>query len=121
MPVTEFKVERSKWLRGDDVESLLYRDSDGLFCCLGMLGLACGATPEDMNGYGCPESCTNIEWPRSIVTTEVDDGFDDEMGDTDLTAKIITVNDNPELDDASREAQLTELFAQGGIKVTFVD
>lgn len=47
--VKSFTVKRSKWLRGEGHgNSYLLRPNDGKMCCLGFLGIACGAEKEDI-------------------------------------------------------------------------
>ena len=128
--IMEFTVYRHTWLRGgvdgngNEVDPSLL--DNGQRCCLGFLGLACGLAYDlgpyrrDPDKYlqsaGEPEDCKNIAWPASILSYDEGHGTN-----TGLTQRIIEVNDNRRLSETAREAELTGLFAQGGLTVRFED
>jgi hypothetical protein len=61
-------IERKRWLRGADNSALL-RD-DGLMCCLGFYGEACGIGSDDMLDTADPEECGTAVlsmWPAWLL------------------------------------------------------
>lgn len=48
-------IKRKEWLRGEGTErSYLVRKSDNRKCCLGILGIACGLSPDMLRGLVTP-------------------------------------------------------------------
>jgi hypothetical protein len=106
----KFTVYRDKWARGE-VSRLLA--PTGRMCCLGFLGSACGATNNQLMDQTGPDDLCHVGWPEVLL--------DSSRNNSGLTRLIINVNDGPGLKDAHRELRLTELFASGGIEVSFAD
>jgi len=115
--VKEFTVKRSEWLRGEGPDvSYLYRNRDGLRCCLGFLGNACGVSDSQMEGAGGPGLVEDKDvWPKSLIDRA---GTHGHSHDCD---KIMVLNDREELSDYEREKKLTDAFTVIGIKINFVD
>jgi hypothetical protein len=118
--VTEFTVERSRWHRGKGPQgSSLLRSVDGKMCCLGFLGIACGHSPEELEGVSVPsylesqsrELRTANHFPESLWTMVL-------YGEL-LECEITSAND--ETCEFDRESRLKNLFARIGIEVKFVD
>lgn len=104
-------IDRAQWLRGDK-RSCLLRVEDRKMCCLGFLGLACGAVKDEITACPSPSSaCKQALWPSGLL---------DEEGNNTLTCgSLMNVNDDPTLSDTEREAKLTHLFQQLNIEVEF--
>lgn len=105
-------IKRSKWLRGDDSESYLLRESDNKMCCLGFLARKCGLAPKEIRGHMTPEDTYSTKFPTSIV--------DKSTANTRTCGTLMTINDDPDLTDAERERKLTALFKRIKIGVRFV-
>ncbi len=120
-------IKRSEWYRGHGgADSCLYIDGREVFCCLGLYGRDVCKIPK----YNMAGIADSIEYNKSYTAYDDYKGipnFPDWMktgnnpNDYDILCKIIRVNDNPEISNADREAELTRLFALKDIEVTFVD
>jgi hypothetical protein len=138
-------IDRSRWLRGE-TEGVLLND-DGRMCCLGFEALRIGLTAREIRYGG---NITTLEcwcgreekqhlmrevdypgWLGDFFTSRTDVGYAQHSNRTDLPQPypmgsaedaLTIINDCPDVDDATREAWLTEGFrALGGIEVEFVD
>ncbi len=126
-------VKRSEWYRGkgSDRSRLLIADgpSAGQMCCLGFAALASGLTEKQI---------TNVPMPMNLVrngTVDISDlhsalqacvdGSDDDEGeewqDSAVGNDLAEFNDDPEIDDPTREERLISAGAEIGINFTFVD
>jgi len=107
-------IERSGWLRGGaELISTLLSPATGRMCCLGFYALAYGYKREDIRGRTTPNSLDNpLMFPSTIIT---------ERGDSAQCGKLMKVNDDPELLAPQREQQLTTLFKEINVNVTFID
>jgi hypothetical protein len=104
----KFTVWRDRWSRGRKSQLLA---SDGMMCCLGFLGKACGAADDDIL-HGCtPSYRLGVRWPAGLLK--------EYNNDSDICEQIIEVNDGPF--QKLREPQLAALFDSIGIDVTFAD
>ena len=113
-PIMEFTIVRDKWLRGEGgPDSSLLNDA-GRMCCLGFFAEACGA--KDIRGVTWMDAPFRSQVPAWAWDLLVKYGSDD----TDYAASLTKANDNKDIGDDEREAKLTELFAEAGIKVNFV-
>lgn len=108
MSAKSFTVVRSRWARGGKLGDRELLNSDGNMCCLGFYGLACGIDREDLSGRCYPAYVPNEERYGPLASN---------------CETIANTNDATEayLADSDREARLTELFAENGIEVTFID
>ena len=112
-PVAKFTIPRSKWIRGmPGFSSLLV--PDGKMCCLGHYGKACGVPDESMLNRPLLSRVSmdsQLYWldPLDLPRPEF---------------KLLVANDEPRgrrYSDADREADITRIFADHGITVTFTD
>lgn len=111
----KFTVWRDHWLRGES-GSLL---RDGQRCCLGFLGQAVGYSDRELRYAASPEdTVVKSKWPDPLRV--VDDEYR-RSANSEACNCIIDDNDDPNIDDATREARLTEQFAAIGIDVEFRD
>ena len=113
--ITELVIDRSKWKRGspNDDETLLLAE-DGKMCCLGFYALACGAGEDEIRNVYEPDG---LEFYIPGLSEEVDE----EAGiyNTFFTQNAIPINDSPHMGDLEREKELTKLFKEEGIDLTF--
>ena len=116
----QFTVERSRWLRGlGAFKSGLLRD--GLQCCMGFVAEQIGVPCElraDSAGVASKPVRDLIEEALPDFVHRDRLGFLDERT---WVRAAYGVNDNPDLADADREARLTQLFADNGHELVFVD
>lgn len=113
--ITELVIDRSKWGYG----ALLVTGTDGddnvgKMCCLGFLSKACGYSDQDLMGKGYPDCSWDMPHGFILENRVVRAG----RGPMYDAAKI---NDDSGLTREEKEKQLTVLFAENGIVLTFVD
>jgi hypothetical protein len=97
-------IDRTIWLRGEGgSKSYLLREGDGKMCCLGFDAIEYGFTEEEIEGFG--EPCELEHLPRDYRNSR--------CGGAGVT-EAININDDPELSDAEREAQLIPLLKMIG-------
>lgn len=107
----KFVVQRSKWLRGTVVKSVLL-DAEGRMCCLGFVSAQCGVPDEDLIEVSQP--CFTICQAHLVGLLVTPDG-----SHTDLAQYAMMLNDGRMRNDV-REAQLSALFAEHGYEMEFV-
>lgn len=112
-------VDRSKWYRGKGSESSQLLRKDGTRCCIGFVGQQCGIPDKFMLDKAAVGHGTGTSWP-----TWFGECLPGEFGmyasvHLDLQQAYL-VNDNPILDDASRESQIQAIFASHGDEIVFV-
>jgi len=123
--ITEFTIKRSEWLHGEGGAcSKLLRKKDQKKCCLGFECLARGCDPDLIEGLGTPDDLSDSSHYDEYWKAICDDY--DARGEPGVSLpalqnSLININDDPKFDESVREARITELFAQRGVKVTFVD
>ena len=126
VPVTAFVIERARWLRGEgSAASCLLRASDGRMCCLGFYGAACGLSRDELLGvrdFCGPGAAPVRQRPHMawLLGVSVYPGRYTVAQERVAQERLVNVNDDPSLPEATREAQITALFAEQGIAVTFV-
>lgn len=134
-------IERSRWARGTGFGKLIDSANGDRMCCLGFLGMACGATdtPGDYTGGLIPafdddgkairtsgirdQTLPDYDqsfWPPWLfdtadVPTESLDPFESVM------ALLAYTNDNVALSERERESKIAEIMGRRGVEVTFVD
>lgn len=124
----KFTIYRKSWRRSGDRhaeingvkqlgETKLLNDNN-MFCCLGMIEIQTGVTPENIINIGCPE---DVEFPRTRQTSILACSRGGSVRDTKLTTKAMNINDSSSLAEEEREQQLTQLFAKKGHVLKFVD
>lgn len=130
-------VKRSEWYRGQPggYSALLINAPNqkrhGKKCCLGFAAIQGGFPEISIEGCGMlsevnPEGLKlpeNLAELYEINTNDGDDEVDDylTLSDTEIASKLAIINDRVEIDDATREAQLTELAKAAGINFIFED
>ena len=114
----EFTVKRSEWYRGkgDDDSALL--KEDGSKCCVGFLCLNAGLPKKALFEVGSVEA---VHMDLERLPKWLAERFVFDYDATDWALDVYKANDTPKLSGVEREAKLTALFAEKGIKVTFVD
>jgi hypothetical protein len=116
-----FKVDRREWYRGrGSKSSKLLVPNGGGRCCLGFLARHLCAADDDIEDECSPEDARDVPWPADIC----DPGYDyrgvfHSSGNTELCNHLMDRNDDEELDDKAREADLKSAFAQIGWAVEF--
>lgn len=118
MDVKEFVVERSIWYRGNHEESSLFT-SDGKYCALGFYLKACGIEDEEMLDVSSPHFTRHKSLPSWLVGEYLVDCDSFPNKPSALSEKAVDINDDDTKSDEEREKELTELFAEQGIKVIF--
>jgi hypothetical protein len=102
--IDKLEIDRARWGR-----NCLLSPYDNKMCCLGFLSKAYGAQDSEMRDVGYPlspwEDIYSI--PRMFV------------GRTDFTCSATFINDSV-IPAPERESQLTKLFADNGIALTFI-
>lgn len=131
--VTELVIDRSKWLRGEGSNaSRLLRESDGKMCCLGMYGLACGLTPEDLLESHTPITAgLSILWSDMSKASGSDWLFQEHT--TSWDCRTLMQNNDVRADiradimacsisvvEEEREKMIAQTFLEHGVTVTFV-
>lgn len=114
--IKEFVVDRAVWLRGEGSEnSRLLRRQDDKMCCLGIYLDACGIAAEKLEDQATPEDVDPSEDIPAWLYRLTKDS-------KECTAKVwnlIDTNDDEDIPETEREAEVERLFANEGIKVTF--
>ena len=110
-------INREMWIRGPNQRSFLIREIDEKMCCLGFLGLACGISSKELEGRSRPADVNDRSddlWP--LLAQPAIDGC---RRDSELVDELINVNDG-KFSEYNREAQITNLMEQLGVKVEFI-
>jgi len=114
----KFTIDYSKWRAGgNEVASIgdgwtsLF-NYQGYMCCLGQVSLQLGKREDEIYGKVCPNEVH--DFIGNILVTGT--GFH-----TDLTIKAIKINDDSNLDTATRIKVLTNLFRDKGHELEFVN
>ena len=117
--ITDLIIKRSEWYRGKTYYgSKLVRAEDGLKCCLGFLGEACGVPLTSMIDIGTPEMME--EKSKKLFPS---DYFSKThlAYRSDLGHSILQTNDDQHMSEEQRESTLIELFKQLDINLRFED
>lgn len=109
-------IRRKDWYRGKGGDRSVLLSGRGKMCCLGFLGLACGYTKKEILGVQTPACASRridakAKWPSLLLNKE---GGDSIFGDD-----LMRMNDNREIKDSVREAELKELFKEINYEVVF--
>lgn len=108
-------IDRTKWARqtrGVNNGGSALLNGQGCMCCLGFVGLACGLTQAQLEGYGFPSS---VDMPEPWTT----DGFASTRNDSNAAFSAMNINDDNTTSDAEKEAALITLFAGVGYELSF--
>jgi hypothetical protein len=123
-------IDRSRWMRGgmpmvtcdDGTRSLrdgCLIDNDDYQCCLGFYAFAEGADPYESLNQPLPGDVLDLDEHSWLMAST---GWSDSGRVNTVQEALAWINDAELLDDATREAWLTEGFrVLGGIEVEFVD
>jgi hypothetical protein len=134
-------VKRSEWYRGhsavgctihpnnpaEDVtvySALRVKLKDGAVlghCCLGFAAMQCGVPAKELENRNMPLNIPREIRPKALDVFIGYDNFDGGFTDSDLAKEAAKLNDDSEMTDETREAELTKLFAEHGIDIHFVD
>lgn len=130
----ELIIRRSEWLEPHLVEpnesfvSLL--KFEDRYCCLGIYAKACGFKDEYLH-MCTPGGLLHVMRGRNLYDKLNDDQKEyfsrlvndsvDAFVNASVTRKMIQINDDFTLSLSEKELKLTELFAEIGIKLSFVD
>lgn len=110
-------VDRSTWLRGEGTEaSKLLRAIDSKMCCLGSACLKAGLKEQQIIDQGSPWLVSNVL--QLVLSGYFGSGFY-QTGDNLIP--LMKVNDNMEISDIEREAELIRLGPAAGILFQFVN
>lgn len=112
--MTKFVVDRRTWYRGKGERWSRLLTPKGMRCCIGFVGAQCGIPDSDLLRkkaiFGYLGILVNGEWPAWIIGCGT--------GSADL-GYAYEINDNPSIDDATRERRLKEIFANNGDEIVF--
>jgi hypothetical protein len=111
----QLTIRQRKWLhyrKGGPAGELLELET-GRMCCLGFLGIACGALPDELAGRALPASIhpdPSFKWPKGMTRRWV--------------ARAVHVNDSPVVNRkhialAERKQLLKTHFAKIGFRLKF--
>ena len=129
-----FVIPRGKWLYGDPLNhglknNLLLDPITGKQCCVGVYCSASGVPDEALSGVGAVENIDPQYYP--VLKKCIPNWFDDYTGwdeqndliyhETAVSSHLYNENDNPYPLREDREAEITRLFSEIGVTVTFVD
>lgn len=118
-PIKTFVVNRAKWLRGEWDNSFLLESESGRMCCLGFVGEQRGLPREVLNDT--PDPAWLMEGDAGPVEGMLVTFQGEKPKLTALSDRAIAINDDDEIDDEVRERLLSDLFAEHGYAITFVD
>ncbi len=122
--VKSFTVKRSKWKRGGKGpgETFLL-NKEGHMCCLGFYALACGLPKKNIREVVAPRDLVRAgkNWNTVLVEKEKAPSGYEFVLNSDTAVDAIRANDDQELSDKDREADIKDTFKLVGIKVKFVD
>ena len=109
-----FTVQRTRWLRGKGTDCSALQRGNGYKCCLGFClqqlgvdGILNSPEPED----------TGMEIPIFTMADIFNDGT---IINTALSDRAMDINDDPNIDDHTREEKIKRLFEKHGLTITFV-
>jgi hypothetical protein len=97
-------IDRSKWARGGRATQLA--NTDGTFCCLGLLGAQCGVSHDALLIHGGPNSLWDSErakYPQNVAEWD----------------PFIKTNDSNKITDNTREKKLRALAKKNGFRFRF--
>lgn len=119
----EFTVYRSRWIRG---QAIGFLHKFNKHCCVGFYALACGFTERQLEEVGRFETLAfesrhlGVSMEEKTKILHMDHTFFSGNKDNYET-RAYKVNDNPDITDEEREAQLTAIFAEADVVVHFKD
>ena len=115
----KIEIVRSKWVRGEDGAKgpTLLLNGQGNMWCLGFLSKACGYMDHEIVYCAAPSSVLNEGYRNLFPTWMRPDG----LRDSYPVNELMRVNDKANITECGREARITQILAEHGIEVTFID
>tara|TARA_R110000782_G_scaffold184388_2_gene274611 strand:- start:1042 stop:1404 length:363 start_codon:yes stop_codon:yes gene_type:complete len=116
------EIHRAKWARGKLNGDAALLNDDGNMCCL---GFACqqllGLTDDQMRHLGEPHEAINALHGHddTVFTT-----FKEERSinqNNDFALEAMRINDSEQMEESLREINLTKLFLDNQLEITFED
>lgn len=107
--IKEFKVNRNKWLRGSTSELI---DDNGNMCCLGFICNQLGIPKASMKDKDNP-------YEIKVLLPYLTEMYHSLIVDSDLAKKAVQFNDDSNLFESEREAQLIKLFKKHNLTLKF--
>lgn len=113
-------IDRQKWLRGEgSAASSLLRAADQKQCCIGIYLEQTGINRAMLNGRKAFKSYVSSKYGHvNVLPTTSETGW---LHDNEIVVPLYQINDNVNLNDAEREAELTTRFAAQGVEVEFIN
>lgn len=123
MKYKKLVIDRKIWYRGKGSEnSALVATTHNKMCCLGFLGTSCGFKKKDMLHIDTP---ANLSYKLGVSIAKWPDGVVNELGtfaaNSKWTTQAMKINDNGEISDKMREAELKKHFKQIGYLISFIN
>lgn len=121
----ELVIDRATWFRGrGPAQSRLLTDQ-GKRCCLGFECQALGYKDEQLIDVPSPGILCSYEHPEAVpdhMQWLADFNKDQDIFENSITClDLIAINDNPSISDPERESQISEIFANNGVEVKFIN
>lgn len=116
-------IDRTKWLRGEGPRSsALLRPLDRKMCCLGFRCIKAGVSEQEILDKVTPRNC--LEENEDILSKLPSWMFFESEplnGIPKIVCEMMRTNDDVNSPDRYKEEQLTELFAEVGEKIEFIN
>jgi hypothetical protein len=106
------KISRRRWLRGTGA-GRLYDPDTRRMCCLGFYLRSCGLSLDDIREGEMPSNVT------CDIPAEAQWLLSETLRDSAVGNKLSRINDDRPSLEKEREAEITRLFAEHGVKVVF--
>jgi hypothetical protein len=100
-------INKRRWLRGDDQNSMLLREKDNKMCCIGFLARELGCKRNEITGKGELSAVDNE------TASEFHYNWEERLADAYET------NDDPNITEATRIRMLREIGKQMGVRFIF--
>jgi hypothetical protein len=118
-------IDRATWLRGEGgSNSRLLRGDDQKMCCLGFYAKSCGFSDEDLSDHLDPSELLAVRLTEENDANRIPQSLTPLVAayhlPTSLAYAMMKMNDDPNWEEAYREARLKELFEQMDVEVEFV-
>ena len=113
-------IDRREWLRGEGPRSSkLLRSSDSKRCCVGIYARALGVPDKNILDYVWPNRRYDMDEP--VWRADEAPWLLAESTDETMKRNLSCLNDDPFLDDFTRERLIKERFAEHDVEVTFIN
>lgn len=119
---TKLVIDRQRWYRGQgSAGSRLLVPEKGTMCCLGFFCLAQGFTADDIYNVTFPTSlCERLPREAEILMNS-DESESADRDEPSFELLVGAINDDSNILDNEREAEITRLFGAKGIEVSFIN